>query len=327
MKQGGKKKHKKKKQPEQGAQAQVPRAGNFHRPASPSNEDVWSSQHYMGAGENLYPAAPPMGQEGQGGEQGRGARSLAALSLQMGNLLIAGHLSEQERPVQPPRFDSRSFQGIGRGLREVRHSSFGHPPESGEQRYSCREERYWHQRAARAAQLQVVQEARAQHSALARAGHDIKVMCLNHLKEMRRLQHQEMEWMLEIELALIDMWHCPLHILQKQAPHQCICCDHNQSNIARHKLALSKNAALLRNARLNDTARRNHMEQVDAATWGARLEAEREEGQLNFRFTSNGSYVETREDDSPYSTDRFEDDEEKQDADDGNGPPGYESPC
>ena len=112
MKSGGKKKQKKKRQPEQGAQAQVPRAGNFHHPASPSNEDVWSSQHYMGAGENLYPAAPPMGQAEQDGEQGRGARSLAALSLQMGNLLIAGHLSEHERPVQPPRFDSRSSRAL-----------------------------------------------------------------------------------------------------------------------------------------------------------------------------------------------------------------------
>ena len=170
-----------------------------------------------------------------------------------------------------------------------------------------------------------MQEARAQHYALARAGHDLKVMCLGFLKEGRRLQHQEMEWMLEMEMALIHMWHCPLHILQDQAPEQCICCDNNQANLARIKLALDKNATLLRRVRLDDTARRAYMEQVDRATWGARLEAERAEGQLNFRITSTGAYKETRCDDSPYSTDRFDDEEEKQDAA-VLPPPEYEAP-
>ena len=138
MKAAGKKKHKKKKHPVQGAQEQVPRAGGFHRPAYPGNEDVWSSEHYMGAGENLYPAPPNMEQAEQDGGRGRGPRSLSALSLQMGNLMIAGHLAESERPVQPPRFDSRSQKSVGRGLRGVRRSSFGFPPESGERVYSSR---------------------------------------------------------------------------------------------------------------------------------------------------------------------------------------------
>ena len=53
---------------------------------------------------------------------------------------------------------------------------------------------------------------------------------------------------------------------------------------------------------------------IDEATRGAKLEAERAEGQLNFRITSGGDYVPSHYDDSPYSTDRFEEDE-KQDSD------------
>ena len=196
--------------------------------------------------------------------------------------------------------------------------------------YRNREERQWQLAGDRATQLHIVQEARAQHFALARAGHDIKVMCLTHLMETRRLQHQEMTWMLEIERALIEMWHCPFHTLHDQAPKECICCDHNQTNIARHKLALVKNAERLRKAAITDNVRRNHMHQVDEATWGARLEQERAEGHLNFRFRSDGSWVESRDDDSPYSTDRFEEDEEKQGGieppPEVDGPPGFGPP-
>ena len=116
MRASGKKKPKKKKQPEQVDQAQIPRARGFYRPPYPSHEDLWGSERYMGAGENLHPAPPNAEQGEQNGERGRGPRSISALSLQMGNLLMAGHLAESERPVQPPRFDSRSQQNNGRGM-------------------------------------------------------------------------------------------------------------------------------------------------------------------------------------------------------------------
>ena len=330
MRASGKKKPKKKKQPAPVSQAPLPRARGFYRPPYPSHEDLWSSERYMAVGENLYPAQLNAERGEQNGELDRGPRSLMALSLQMGNLLMAGHLAESERPVQPPRFDTRSQRNSGRGVAGVRRSSFGYPPENGVRMYRNREERFWQHGGDRATQLQIVQEARAQHFALARAGHDLKVMCLTHLMETRRLQHQEMAWMLEIERALIEMWHCPLHILKNQDLDNCICCDQNQSNIARHKLALVKNAERLRKAAITDNVRRNHMHQVDEATWGARLEQERAEGHLNFRFTSDGSWVESRDDDSPYSTDRFEEDEEKQGGIEPPpevvGPPGFAPP-
>ena len=81
----------------------------------------------------------------------------------------------------------------------------------------------------------------------------------------------------------------------------------------------------------------DHRRLIDEATRGAKLEAERAEGQLNFRITSAGDYVESGCDDSPYSTDRFED-EEKRDSDlpplvprpvlpaENDDPPEYEAP-
>ena len=75
------------------------------------------------------------------------------------------------------------------------------------------------------------------------------------------------------------------------------------------------------------------MQTIDEATWGARLEAERAEGQLNFRVTSTGAYKEAHCDDSPYSTDRFDDEEEEQGGEDvpvlpaeNDDPPEYEAP-
>ena len=313
MKANNKKKPKKKKQPPPVSQAPLPRARGFYKPPDPSHEDLWGSWRYMEVGNGLYPAQQNAERGEQNGALHRGPRSLSTLSLQMGNLLIAGHLAETERPAQPPQFDTRSQRNRGRGVAGGRRSSFGYPPEDGVRRYHNREERQWQLAGDRATQLRIVQEARAEHCALARAGHEIKVMCLTHLMETRRLQHQEMAWMLEIERALIEMWHCPLHILKNQDLDNCICCDHNQTTIARCKFALVKNAERLRKAAITDNVRRNHMHQVDEATWEARLEQERAEGHLNFRFRSDGSWVESRDDDSPYSTDRFEEDEGKHD--------------
>ena len=45
----------------------------------------------------------------------------------------------------------------------------------------------------------------------------------------------------------------------------------------------------------------------------ARLDAESAQGQLDYRVTSAGVFKQSRCDDSPYSTDRFEE-EEKQDG-------------
>ena len=119
---------------------------------------------------------------------------------------------------------------------------------------------------------------------------------------------------MEMEASMIHMYHCSLHMLLDQAPEHCICCENNQANIARLKLAALQNDKLLRQNVVKEKEVRDHMVIIDDATWGARLEAERAEGQLNFRVTSTGDYVESGCDDSPYSTDRF-DDEEKQDSD------------
>ena len=58
---------------------------------------------------------------------------------------------------------------------------------------------------------------------------------------------------------------------------------------------------------------------------GSQIGGRKSRGQLNFRITSTGAYKETRCDDSPYSTDRFDDEEEKQDAA-VLPPPEYEAP-
>ena len=55
-----------------------------------------------------------------------------------------------------------------------------------------------------------------------------------------------------------------------------------------------------------------HREKIDQAIWGARLDAERAQGQLDYRVTSAGVLKEVHCDDSPYSTDRFEEDEKQE---------------
>ena len=177
--------------------------------------------------------------------------------------------------------------------------------------------------AERAVQVEYVQEAQAQHYALARAGHSLKQQLNNGLKETTRLQQNERDWQLEMERAMIDMWHCPLHILMDQSPEHCICCEDNQGNINRLKRLISSNTNSMEQLRLGQAQILKRMQEMDMATWGARLEAERAAGQLDYWVTSAGEYKETHCDDSPYSTDRFDDEEgEKQ----GDVPPDYESP-
>ena len=55
-----------------------------------------------------------------------------------------------------------------------------------------------------------------------------------------------------------------------------------------------------------------HRAKIDQATWNARLDAEGAQGQLDYRVTSAGVFKLAHSSDSPYSTDRFE--EEKQDG-------------
>ena len=71
-----------------------------------------------------------------------------------------------------------------------------------------------------------------------------------------------------------------------------------------------------------------HRAMIDRAIWNARLDAESAHGQLDYRLTSAGDFKLAHNTDSPYSTDRFE--EEKQDGiilpTEDYDPPEYEAP-
>ena len=338
MKPGGKKKPKKKKMPEPGAGATGPRFGGFSSSSSvPIQENARRAEVYRTLAENNDPSAADVRQAEWCRAHGRTARSQSFLSHQMGELGIAGHLP-RNRAVPIPRFDSPIHQRLGPPAAAWRSTTYGFPPESGVRRYKCGSERNWWRADERAIQVQYMQEAQAQHYSLARAGHDLKCQCLELEWEGRFLQLQERRRQMEMEGSMIHMYHCPLHMLLDQAPEHCICCENNQANITRLKLAALRNDKFMRQNIVKEKEVRDHMRTIDEATWGARLEAERAEGQLNFRVTRAGDYKESHCDDSPYSTDRFDDEEEKQDSDlpalvarpvlpaENDNPPEYEAP-
>ena len=158
MKPSGKKKAKKKKKPGQGAQEPVPRGVNLHPPVQ---EYVRRAEVYRTLAENPNPTPEDVRHANWCKEHGRVARSHSALSYQMGDLAIAGHLPRSVRPAQVPRFDSQVHQSLGPPATGVRSITYGFPPESGVRRYSCREERNWVHSDERAVQLQYMQETQA----------------------------------------------------------------------------------------------------------------------------------------------------------------------
>ena len=287
MKPAGKKKAKKKKMPEPGAQNAVPRPVGF---SSPVQECARRAQIFRTLAENHNPTPEDVKQAEWCKAHGRVARSQSALSLQMGELGMAGHLP----PSQPrliPRFDSPIHQSLGPPSTAWRSQTYGLPPEGGERRYKSRDERLWLLAHDKAMQTTYMLEAQAQHYALARGGQELKCQRLALQKEAKQLQHQELEYQLQMEGYMIHMYHCPLHMLLEQTPEHCICCENNQANIARLKLATIHNDKLLRQNAAREMEVRAHQRTIDEATWGARLEAERAEGQLNYRVTSSGDYI------------------------------------
>ena len=280
--------------PEPGAQATGPRFGGFSSSSSvPVQENARRAEVYRTLAENHNPTPEDVKQAEWCKANGRLARSQSSLSYQMGDLAIAGHLPRSQA-AQIPRFDSQIHQSLGPPSTAWRSTTYGFPPESGVRRFKNRSQRNWFHADERALQTQYMQEAQAQHYALARAGHELKGQCLALQKEGKLLQHQELEHQLQMEESMIHMFHCPLHMLLEQAPEHCICCENNQANVARLKLATIRNDKFLRQVTAKEKEVRAHMQTIDEATWGARLEAERAEGQLNFRVTSSGGYKETQ---------------------------------
>ena len=144
-------------------------------------------------------------------EHGRQARSHTTLSQQMGALGIAGHLPRNSPPSEAFRFMSPVRQSFGSPT-AIGNPNMGMPPVGGIRKYKNREKRNWHTADERSMQLMFVQEAQAQHYALAREGHELKVQHFTRLKEKSRCQHDELEMQLQMELSMIHM-HCPLHMI------------------------------------------------------------------------------------------------------------------
>ena len=140
MKPGGKKKAKKKKQPEPGAQEPVPRGVN---PETPVEEFARRAGVYRTLAENHNPTPEDVLQTEWCKAHGRSARSQSNLSSQMGDLAIAGHLPRSLRPAQIPRFDSPIHQSLGPPSASFRSTTYGFPPESGERRFKNSDERHW----------------------------------------------------------------------------------------------------------------------------------------------------------------------------------------
>ena len=310
MKANSKKKPKKKKQPASATPDQDPHEGSCFQ--SSGLDEARRAEVYKTLTQNPNPTPEDVKHAKWCKDHDRVARSHTALSQQMGQLGIAGHLPRRVLPTEIPRFDAPCHQSLGPPSSVRRNVTFGLPPVSGEMRWKSREERNWFTAVGRTEQRVYAQEARAQHFALAKAGHSLKQQLNNGLKETTRLQQNERDWHLEMERALIDMWHCPLHYLLDQAPEFCIGCENNQAVINRLERWISTNTDARVQVSLNQVKIRTRMDEIDSATWGARLEAERAAGQLDYRVTRAGEYKEAHSDDSPYSTDRFDDDEEQE---------------
>ena len=343
MKPGGKKKAKKKKAPEPYAGHTVPLCGGNSSSSSSipfqedaRREDARREEVYRTLTENSDPSPADLRQAAWCAAHGRTARSQSWLRHQMGQLGIAGHLPRSEA-VAIPRFDSPIHQESGPPSAAWRSKTYGFPPEGGVRTFKSKIDRNWTRAEEHAMQVNYLRESQAQHYALARAGHDLKCQCFQLEEERTRLHLLKLARRLEMEGYMIHMWHCALHMILDQAPEHCICCENNHANISRIKLqALRSNELLQQNIALAKEME-DHRRLIDEATRGAKLEAERAEGQLNFRITSAGDYVESGCDDSPYSTDRFED-EEKRDSDlpspvpcpvlpaENDDPPEYEAP-
>ena len=310
MKANSKKKPKKKRQPVSSTPDQDPHEGSSFQ--TPEQAEARRAEVYKTLTQNPNPTPEDIKHAKWCRDHDRVARSHTALSQQMGQLGIAGHLPRRVLPSEIPRFDAACHQQSGPPSSVRRNTTFGLPPASGKTRWKSREERNWYTAVGRTVQRVYSQEARAQHFALAKAGHSLKQQLNNGLKETTRLQQNERDWRLEMERALIEMWHCPLHYLLDQSPEFCIGCENNQGVINRLERWISTNDDARVQLSIHQAKVRERMDEIDSATWGARMEAERATAQLDYRVTRAGEYKEVHSDDSPYSTDCFADDEEQE---------------
>ena len=107
-------------------------------------------------------------------EAGRQARSISRLSQRMGALAMPGYLPKDATPASAFSFLANVRQNFGLPA-AIGSQIMGRPPESGERIYKNYDERNWMQADERSTQLLFVQEAQAQHYALAREAHELKV--------------------------------------------------------------------------------------------------------------------------------------------------------
>ena len=247
MKPNGKRKPKKKKKPAQHVQGQVPEQESFLSaapPAAAATRDAQREAIFRELTINHQPTPEDVENARWAAEHGREARSMTMLSQQMGALGIAGHLPQSSSPPKAFSFTPPVDLGLGRPT-AWRNPHYGMPPANGVRVYKSREERNWLLADERSVQLAVVQEAQAQHYALAREGHELKVQHFARMKEKNRCQHDEWDMQLQMELQMIHMWHCPQHILREQTPESCICCEYGQANIDRLKQGVIANTMLI----------------------------------------------------------------------------------
>ena len=307
MKANNKKKAKKKKQHVSSTPDQDPHEGSSFQ--APEQLEARRAEVYKTLTQNPNPTPEDIILEKWCKDHDRVARSHTALSQQMGQLGMAGHLPRRVHPSEIPRFDAPCHQRSGPPSTVRRNTTFGLSPASGVMRWKSRAERNWFTAVGRTEQRIYAQEARAQHFSLAKAGHSLKQQLNSGIKETTRLQQNERDWQLEMERALLEMWHCPLHFIMDQSPEFCIGCENSQEAINRLERWISTNTDARVQLSLHQVKVRERMDEIDSATWGARMEAERSAGQLDWRVTKAGEYKAVHSDDSPYSTDRFDEDE------------------
>ena len=312
MKPGGKKKAKKKKQPGQHVPGQAPQQESELSAASLATASTREAQRRAILREltlDHQPTEEEVERNKWAAAYGRAPRSMTMLSEQMGAMGIAGHLPRSSTPPKTFNFTPPIDLGLG-GPPPWRNPHYGMPPQEGVRVYKSIEERNWHHSDEYAVQFATVLEARAQHYALAREGHELKAQHFGRMKEKNRCQHEEWDMQLQIEALMIHMYHCPQHHLQDQSPESCLCCEYGQANIDRLNAGVMANIMLIDQLDHDQGMANEHRATIDRAIWNARLDAESAQGQLDYRLTSAGVFKLAHSSDSPYSTDRFE--EEKQ---------------
>ena len=330
MKPSSKRKPKKKKQPVQHVPEQIPPQESERR-AAPLAAAISREEQRMAIIRELTLDQQPTVEEAErnrwAAAHGRAPRSLSMMSEQMGKMGIAGHLPRNANPPKTFNFSTPVDLGLG-GELPWSNPRYNMPPQGGVRVYKSIEQRNWFNSDEREVQYAVVLEARALHYTLAREAHQLKAQHYGRLKEKNRCQHEEWDMQLQIEALMTDMYHCSHHHLRDQCPESCICCEYGQANIDRLNAGVMANIMLMDQLDDDQAKANEHRTKIERAVWNARLNAESAQGQLDFRLTSAGVFKPSFRDDSPYSTDRFED--EKQDGiilpTENYDPPEYEEP-